>query len=161
MNVTRRSLLAALAALPASRALAGPLGSGREDAALAEVIRAVGGLSAIPDILVEGCAAAFRKHYGDEAVPALLQAVAGQPLDDLGPPSAAQNGLSDQDLEDQLRWIAAFLYTGEITRDDGSTSVAWYPWALAWSGLGFATAPGLCGMPFGHWQDAPVNKGPA
>lgn len=151
MNVTRRSLLAALALLPASSALAAPLGSGRETAALAEIIRAVGGVSGIPELLVEACAKDFRDRFGDQAVATLLRSLSGQTVDAPG----------DAALEDQLRWIAAYLYTGEVEGSDGERKAAFYPWALAWSVLGYANAPGLCGLPFGEWQQKPQQGEPA
>ena len=49
---------------------------------------------------------------------------------------------------DQMRWIATFLFTGEV---DGK--VTYYDYCLGWQALTFATAPGLCGGPFGHWQE--------
>ncbi|MGB0661434.1 MAG: hypothetical protein ACPGNV_14820 [Mangrovicoccus sp.] len=54
--------------------------------------------------------------------------------------------------EDQIQWIAGYLFTGSADPSDSTAQIENYPHALAWKSLRFAKAPGFCDGPeFGYW----------
>lgn len=107
-----------------------------------DIIRAVGGTTYMPQELARACETEFARAFGIEAMFSLVDLARRRP--DLDAMSAAASTRAG----DQLRWIATFLYTGEV---DGE--VRYYDYCLGWQALTFATAPGLCGGPFGHWAE--------
>lgn len=55
-------------------------------------------------------------------------------------------------FEDQVKWIASYLFTGSADPSDDDARMINYPYALGWKSLRFAKAPGLCAGPeFGYW----------
>lgn len=135
-----RILGAAMALAPAGASAR--LGVEDDLAVFRDIIRAIGGTTYIPTLLTEACETEFARAFGVEAVFSLVALARRRP--DLEAMSAAASTLAG----DQMRWIATFLYTGEV---DGE--VRYYDYCLAWQSLTFATAPGLCGGPFGHWVE--------
>jgi len=60
------------------------------------------------------------------------------------------------EIEDRLRWMALYLYTGSGDPSDHSAELVNYPFALGWKALSFAKPPGMClGPAFGHWMSPP------
>ena len=54
--------------------------------------------------------------------------------------------------ENQIQWIALYLYTGSADPSDDQARLINYPYSLGWKSLPFAKAPGLCSGPeFGYW----------
>ncbi|MCJ7872698.1 hypothetical protein [Phaeobacter sp. J2-8] len=135
-----RILGAAMAMAPAP-ALA-RLGVADDLAVFRDIIRAVGGTNYMPQALATACETEFARAFGVEAMFSLVALARRRPvLDDMAADASTR-------AADQLRWIATFLYTGEV---DGE--VRYYDYCLGWQSLTFATAPGLCGGPFGHWVE--------
>lgn len=144
MRIGRRHLLATLAVVPAYRAL--PAWARLDGAAdlevFADVIRAVGGVATLPPQLLNGCVREFTHLFGREALVAMANlARAQRTVDGLAEVGGAR-------VNDQLTWIATFLYTGET-----AAGAEYFPWCLGWHALAFTTAPGQCGGPFGYWAD--------
>lgn len=55
-------------------------------------------------------------------------------------------------FENQVQWIATYLFTGSADPSDTDARMINYPYALGWKSLRFAKAPGLCSGPeFGYW----------
>ncbi len=55
-------------------------------------------------------------------------------------------------FENQVQWIASYLFTGSADPSDDDARMINYPYALGWKSLRFAKAPGLCAGPeFGYW----------
>lgn len=106
------------------------------------LIHAIGGTNYMPAQLARAAETEFARAYGVEAVFDLVALARRRPT--LESMDAAASTLA----ADQMRWIATFLYTGEV---DGE--VRYYDYCLGWQALTFATAPGLCGGPFGHWAE--------
>ena len=95
-----------------------------------------------PPLLLEACETEFARAFGTEAIFGLVALARRRPdLEAMSQAASLRAG-------DQMRWIATFLFTGEV---DGE--VTYYDYCLGWQALTFATAPGLCGGPFGHWQE--------
>lgn len=144
MTFSRRDVIrilgaaTALAPVPA----AARLGVADDLAVFRNVIRAVGGTTYLPETLALACETEFARAFGIEEVFALVDLARRRPdLEAMSDAASLRAG-------DQLRWIATFLYTGEV---DGE--VRYYDYCLGWQSLTFATAPGLCGGPFGHWVE--------
>lgn len=147
MTLSRRTFLGSLAA-PLVPGVAFAQGLSAPGAGFADLLHQIGGLPGIPPQLIAAAVREFEAFYGPRAAPALVRALGQGPLAD---------GLAriDTDQREQVKFLARFLYTGEVTRN-GQTKALYYPWSLAWRALSFATAPGLCGGPgFGHWSEAP------
>ena len=126
-----------------------------------------------------GQAASLAKLYDDTIWDALVSAIAG-PVE-LSPPLRAaltrdfeakyglaalntlvehfgHNGIytaldpQPSPIEDQVQWIALYLFTGSADPSDDTARMVNYPYALGWKSLRFAKAPGLCSGPeFGYW----------
>ena len=139
VTFNRRSILALLATLPATPALA-RLGWADDLAVFDDVVRAVGGVAYLPEPLLDGCRLHFAKTFGEEAIYALADLARNRRS------LSEMERLETSRVGDRLEWIATFLYTGETAE-----GITYYPWALGWHALSFATAPGQCGGPFGHW----------
>lgn len=135
-----RILGAAMAVTPVPAAAR--LGVADELRIFRDIIRAVGGTTYLPRELAQACETEFARAFGIEAVFSLVDLARRRP--DLDAMSAAASTRA----ADQMRWIATFLYTGEV---DGE--VRYYDFCLGWQALTFATAPGLCGGAFGHWVE--------
>ncbi|WP_417524290.1 hypothetical protein [Marinovum sp.] len=135
-----RILGAAMALAPAGASAR--LGVEDDLAIFRDIIRAIGGTTYLPPVLSEACETEFARGFGTEAMFSLVDLARRRP--DLGAMSKAASLRAG----DQMRWIATFLFTGEV---DGE--VRYYDYCLGWQALTFATAPGLCGGPFGHWQE--------
>ena len=55
-------------------------------------------------------------------------------------------------FENQVQWIAEYLFTGSADPSDDDARIINYPYALGWKSLRFAKTPGLClGPEFGYW----------
>ena len=135
----RRDLLAALAAFSASPAMA-RLGLEEDIEVFKGIARAVGGVPYIAPELLKGCEQEFVKKFGTQA---LFDLVA---LTRRSHTLKRLRARAELRVTDQLRWMANFLYTGQV-----GNSVPYYEHALGWQALTFATAPAQCGGPFGHW----------
>ncbi|WP_323766017.1 hypothetical protein [Marinovum sp.] len=135
-----RLLSAAIAMAPTGAAAR--LGVEDDLAMFRDIIRAIGGTTYLPPVLLEACETEFARAFGTEAMFALVALARRRPeLASMSRDASTRAG-------DQMRWIATFLFTGEV---DGE--VRYYDYCLGWQALTFATAPGLCGGPFGHWQE--------
>lgn len=147
MTLSRRTFLGSLAA-PLVPGVAFGQGLSGQGTGFADLLQQIGGLPGIPPQLITAAAREFEMAYGPHAAPALVRNLGQGPLAD---------GLErlETSQRDQVKFLARFLYTGEVTRN-GQTQALYYPWSLSWHALSFATAPGLCGGPgFGHWAEAP------
>jgi hypothetical protein len=145
-RLDRRSLLAMLAALlagPAAARLGETATRPRETEDLdvfQDVVQMIGGVAMLAPPIRDGCTAEFARAFGAPAITALAtHARRHRTLEALEANASAE-------IADQLTWIALFLYSGETAE-----GAVYYPWCLGWQSLDFATAPGQCGGPFGHW----------
>lgn len=147
MTLSRRAFLGSLA-VPLVPGVAFGQGFSGQSTDFASLLHQIGGLPNIAPQLIVAAEREFEAVYGARAAVALVRSLGQGPLAD----GLAQ---ADASQRDQVKFLARFLYTGEVTRN-GQTLALYYPWSLAWRALSFATAPGLCGGPgFGHWADAP------
>jgi hypothetical protein len=132
----------ALAAVPlAARAQVGQ-GSVTRDTDLGAFARAAAvltGAAALPDFFLAAARSALIEGHGADAVARFTATVAAAPAGAALP----------AELEPMAQALLTMLYTGEI-----GSSAPYYPWALAWRGLGFTKAPGICGDAFGSWTKA-------
>ena len=135
-----RILGAAMALAPAGARAR--LGVEDDLAVFRDIIRAIGGTTYMPPLLLEACETEFARAFGTEAIFGLAALARRRP------DREAVSQAASLRAGDQMRWIATFLFTGEV---DGK--VTYYDYCLGWQALTFATAPGLCGGPFGHWQE--------
>ena len=135
-----RILGAAMALAPTGAAAR--LGVEDDLAVFRDIIGAIAGTNYLPPVLAKACETEFARAFGVEAIFALVALARRRPSLD------AMSAAASTRAADQMRWIATFLYTGEV---DGE--VRYYDYCLGWQSLTFATAPGLCGGPFGHWVE--------
>lgn len=142
--ITRRAFIAALIVSP-GLARAGGLGSA--DADFNALLRQLGGVPDISPTLLTAAEFEFASAYGQGAARALTGALGTGALD-------ASLARADEHTLQQVKFLTRFLYTGEVI-ENGVAKALYYPWCLAWKAVSFATNPGLCGEPFGHWADAP------
>lgn len=140
----RRDVIRILGAAMAGAATPAAARLGVEDdlAIFRQIVNSVAGTTYLPQPLARACETEFARAYGIEAMFSLVDLARRRPaLDDMVDAASTL-------AVDQLRWMATFLYTGEV---DGE--VRYYDYCLGWQALTFATAPGLCGGPFGHWVE--------
>lgn len=139
-----RLLGAALAGAGAGAATPATARLGVEDdlAVFRNLVHAIGGANYMPAELALAAETEFARAYGVEAMFDLVALARRRPT------LEAMSDTASTLAGDQMRWIATFLYTGEV---DGE--VRYYDYCLGWQALTFATAPGLCGGPFGHWVE--------
>ena len=107
-----------------------------DPAAFAQAAAVLTGPAAFPDFFLAAARSALIEGYGADAVARFTATVAAAPADTTLP----------AEFESMAQTLLTILYTGEI-----GSSAPYYPWALAWRGLGFAKAPGICGDGFGSW----------
>lgn len=154
-GTSRRALLAgtaslmALAAAPGGLASAASLGAISRRTMLRTVIGAIAGPVELPESFAAAAIRDFAKAFGREAADAFATHFLTH-----GPRSVLDRQPSEE-LEDQVRWLALYLYTGTSDPKDADARLTNYPFALSWKSLEFAKAPGLCSGPeFGYWQHA-------
>lgn len=143
-EITRRDVVRLLAVAMAATSTPAHARLGVEDdlTVFRNLIHAVGGTNYMPADLAQAAETEFARAFGIEAIFDLVALARRRPtLESLSRTGGTR-------AADQLRWIATFLYTGEV---DGE--VRYYDLCLSWQALSFATAPGLCGGPFGHWVE--------
>jgi hypothetical protein len=105
-------------------------------AAFARAAAALTGPATFPDFFLSAARAALTARFGADAAARFTATLAAAPA---GAPVPAE-------FEPLAQALLTMLYTGEI-----GASATYYPWALAWRGLGFTKAPGICGDAFGSW----------
>jgi len=145
--LSRRAFLAgscsAVALAPVAQAAR--LGSAYDDTVWDGLVSAIAGPVKSPQILRDALKRDFTKTFG---VPALQDLVAHFGRAGIATVLDVQDG----EREEQVRWIAAYLFTGSADPADKNAPMINYPYALGWKSLSFAKAPGLCSGPeFGYW----------
>lgn len=147
-GLSRRAFLAGTCSVLAltSGAAAARLGTVHELAVLDGVIDAIAGPLAVPALMRTALQSDFAQHFGKPALWALADHFRRIGLASVVDPQP-------QMIEEQLRWIALYLFTGSADPSKPSAPLTNYPYALSWTSLSFAKAPGLCSGPqFGYWE---------
>ena len=150
MTISRRTFLGALA-VPLLPGFASAQTLGGQEARFASILHQIAGIPDLSPLLIRAAESELAETYGAQARSGLVRALGTGALAD-------RLALADAGVQEQVRFLARLLYTGEVTRD-GVTKAIYYPWCVAWRSLTFATAPGLCSGPaFGHWAEAPGTE---
>lgn len=146
-RLTRRALLGGTcsALILAPMAHSAGLAAFYDEAIWDDLVRAIAGPVELSPPLSSALTRHFEAKFG---LPALRNLVA----------RFGRNGVVtvlDQQpypFENQVQWIASYLYTGSADPTDDDARMINYPYALGWKSLRFAKAPGLCSGPeFGYW----------
>jgi len=134
----RRGVLFSLVAIVLGSKLRPALAATDSDA-FAQAAAILAGNSEMPDFFLAAARSALEASYGTDAVDKFVAAVSAAPAGAALPP----------EFEPMAQALLTILYTGEI-----GSSAPYYPWAMAWQTLEFASAPGICHGPFGYWTKA-------
>ena len=145
----RRALLAGVSALPFAAigcAWTAPDGAAAEAAmdAFVDASCKLAGTGDMPRFFIAGARIVLEREFGAERLDALVRAVGHWSGD--GPLPA--------EVETAAQRLLVILYTGETKEQPGRADAPYYPWALAWQTLDFASGPGLCRGGFGAWTSA-------
>ena len=146
--MTRRVLLGStIAAAVVPSTLVASLNATRDKANFVSLLYTLAGPVEVAPALLESVEALFVEKYGQAALKALLAHL----YDNGG--ASALDPQDDADIEAQIQWLTAALFTGSADPSDPKSKMINYPYALCWKGLAFAKAPGLCAGPeFGYWS---------
>lgn len=149
---TRRAFLATSASVAAlgwqMPASAAGLNAGYDDAVWQALVRAIAGPVEVAPALLSALARDFAARFGPAAQDTLATHFGKAGIATVLDPQA------DAATEDQVQWIALYLFTGSANPADDAAPMANYVHALGWKSLRFAKAPGLCSGPeFGYWLE--------
>lgn len=146
-HLSRRALLSgtcsALVLVPTAHS--GGLGGVYDDTILDALVRTIAGPVELSPPLSVALKRDFEAKFGLPALQALVDRVGHIGVVTMLDPQP-------EPYENQVQWIASYLFTGSADPSDDNARMINYPYALGWKSLRFAKAPGLCAGPeFGYW----------